>query len=150
MSLPALAPCVACGAPRFPRGGGARPGARAAAPRGACSTCYRTHQKAGTLDELGGSVFDAATYVPARERSGTFGDFQLHRSHLVTVPTPDPATAVPDVVDPMTALAGYVPVTALPDVPEEDARRARLAVCARSTDPTQARVLLAVLGLVHA
>lgn len=145
-----LAPCVACDIPRYPGGAGARPGHRSAAPRGACSTCYSKHRKAGTLDQLDGSVYEAATYVPARERSGTFGKFQLRASHLVTDKAPEPATALPDVVDPMAALAGYVPATALPDVSQDDARRASLAVCARSTGPAQARTLLAVLGLVHA
>lgn len=59
-------------------------GVRAHASRGLCAPCYAARRRAGTLDEAQKIADDPSQYVPARERSGTFGKFQLHQSHLVT------------------------------------------------------------------
>lgn len=69
---------------------------------GLCRTCYLT--------------------IPARDRSGSFGEFQLHPSHLLT------ATARQAMTD--------------------HARRAALTVCELAHDADDARRLLTSLGLV--
>lgn len=148
-----LAPCVSCDVPRYKPGTGGRPGARAAGARGACMVCYKKHRAAGTLHLLGPSPSDPASYVPARERTGAFGQFQMHASHLTTNTPPAVGQELePDVdaVDPLVVLAGYVPTTALPVLDPDQMRHARLAVCGRAASPDEARVLLAELGLVHA
>lgn len=60
--------------------------------------------------------------IPARDRSGSFGEFQLHPSHLLTASTRQAMTA--------------------------HARRAALTVCELAHDANDARRLLTTLGLV--
>lgn len=140
MSL-TLPPCPGCGVQLFRPGAGAREGARPRAARGMCSTCYQRHRMAGTLDEVAGSLTEASTYVPARERSGTFGQFQMHPSHLKTGrldPSPAGFTRSSVVDGPLVDLA--------PDI----THAAALQVCGRSEGPDDARAILVMLGLVSA
>jgi hypothetical protein len=104
-----------------------------------CSTCYQRHRMAGTLDDVAGSVFDASTYVPARDRSGTFGQFQMRPSHLVT----ERRYVVPAGFTRASVVDG-----ALVDLPADVMRAAALQVCAHSDGPDDARETLALLGLV--
>jgi len=109
------------------------------AARGMCSTCYQRHRMAGTLDDVAPSTSAPSTYVPARERTATFGKFQLHPSHLKTGPHIQTPAAL------TTAAATNGPLAGLtPDV----LHAAALHVCARSTGPDDARGLLVMLGLV--
>lgn len=106
-----------------------------------CSTCYQRHRMAGTLDEVAGSVFDASTYVPARDRSGTFGQFQMRPSHLVTERRD---------VAPAGFTRASVVDGVLVDLPADVMRAAALQVCAHAGGPDDARAVLVMLGLVTA
>jgi hypothetical protein len=108
-----------------------------------CSRCYQQHRKAGTLDTVTGSVFDASTYVPARERSGAFGEFQMRPTHLTTGtgrlhPSPAGFTRASVVDEPLV------------DLPPAVTRAAALQVCSHATSPDDARDLLGTLGLLQA
>lgn len=138
---PTLPPCPGCGVQLFPPGAGAREGARPKAARGMCSTCYQRHRMAGTLDDVAPSTSKASTYVPARERSGDFGKFQLRPSHLKTGrldPSPAGFTRSSVIDGPLVDLA------------PEITRAAALQVCAHSTGAEDARATLVMLGLVAA
>lgn len=138
---PKLPPCPGCHVPLFRPGTGARKGARPLASRGMCSTCYQRHRMAGTLNDVAPSTSDASTYVPARERSGTFGQFQLRPSHLKTgrlEPSPAGFTRSSVIDGPLV------------DLPPDVSRAAALQVCAHSAGPDEALAVLVMLGLVAA
>lgn len=106
-----------------------------------CSTCYQRHRMAGTLDDVAPSTSNASTYVPARERSGDFGKFQLRPSHLKTGrldPSPAGFTRSSVVDRPLVDLAPGI------------TRAAALQVCAHSAGPDDALAVLVMLGLVAA
>lgn len=61
--------------------------------------------------------------IPARERSGDYGKFELHPSHLITGPTP----------------TGHVM--------DDEAARAAVALVVRRVPPAEVDGVLAMLGL---
>lgn len=117
--------CRSCDRGMTPRPlAGQTPQATSYHGRGLCQTCYRRHHRRGTLDKFDQVATDGAYQVPARQRSGEYGKFQLRQSHLVTG-------------EPMTAKDA------------RDRRLAALTVCAHSDTAADAADVLLTLGLIE-
>lgn len=104
------------------------------ATKAPCTRC------AVPCNSTSGLCRDCFLAIPARERSGTFGDFQMRPSHLKTL-----KARIPENAD----MAGTY-ISARPLVEPAVARAASLTVCAHAAGLDDARELLEMLGLAPA